>query len=85
MNPRGGGGGGVRWKQELWVWPLPQADAAGPLLLACEWPVADIPFTTCELDARAIQVAAARAQIVFSDAELPEWPDDDEPETNAIF
>jgi hypothetical protein len=30
-------------------------------------------------------VAAARAQIVFSDAELPEWPDDDEPETNAIF
>lgn len=85
MEPRGGGGSDIRWKQEMWVWPLPQP-GEGPLLIACEWPVADIPLTTHRLDPDAIWAAAARAQVVFDDEGLPEWPDDDDdgPTTNAI-
>ena len=75
MHPGGGGGGGGSWRQTLWVWPLPPP---GPLVLACEWPALEIPLTRCEIDAQAVLDAAARAQVVFSDAHLPEWPHDDD-------
>jgi hypothetical protein len=74
LSPRGGGGGGGSWRQTFWVWPLP---AAGPLVLACEWPAHDIPLTRHEIDAQAILDAAQRAQVVFSEERLPEWPPDD--------
>jgi hypothetical protein len=74
MHPGGGGGGGGSWRQTFWVWPLP---AAGPLVLACEWPAHDIPLTRHEIDAQAIIDAAQRAQVVFSEEPLPEWPPDD--------
>jgi hypothetical protein len=45
-------------------------------VLAVEWPALDIPPTRCELDAQAILDAASRAQAIFSDEHLPEWPDE---------
>ena len=42
----------------------------------CEWPALDIPLTRCEVDAQPILDAATRAQVLFSDADLPERPPD---------
>lgn len=69
----GGGGGGGHWRQSQWVWPLPPP---GPMTFACEWPAMDIPLTFYELDAQPILDAAGRAQIIFSDEDLPEFPDE---------
>jgi hypothetical protein len=69
----GGGGGGGSWNQTQWVWPLPPP---GPLALVCEWPATGIPLTRCELDAQTILDASTRAQVIFSDAHLPEPPDE---------
>jgi hypothetical protein len=74
MHQAGGGGGGGQWRQSHWVWPLP---ASGPLTLVCEWPAMNIAFTESELDAHPILDAARRAQVIFTDAHLPEPPDDD--------
>jgi hypothetical protein len=73
MHSSGGGGGGGSWRQTFWIWPLPPP---GPLVLACEWPALDVPLTRCEFDAQPILDAATRAQVVFSDAHLPERPPD---------
>ena len=71
----GGGGGGGSWRQSQWVWPLPPP---GAVTLVCEWPAMDIPLTRRELDAQTILDAAKRAQVIFSDEDLPEFPDDTE-------
>ncbi len=76
MVSGGGGGSGGHWRQAQWVWPLP---APGPLTLICEWPAMEILLTRSQLDAKAILDAAARAQVIFSDDHLPEFPDDDSP------
>jgi hypothetical protein len=75
MHAGGGGGGGGSWRQTQWVWPLPPP---GGLVLVCEWPAMNIPLTRSELDAQTILDAAARAQVVFSDEHLPEFPDNDD-------
>jgi hypothetical protein len=67
----GGGGGGGTWNQHQWVWPLPPP---GPLVFACEWPAAGIPLTRHEIEAQAILDAARRAQVIFSEEDLPEQP-----------
>jgi hypothetical protein len=74
MVPGGGGGGGGHWRQAQWVWPLPPP---GPLTLVSEWPAMEIPLTRYEIDAQVILDAAARAQVIFSDEDLPDFPDDD--------
>lgn len=73
MVPGGGGGGGGHWRQSQWVWPLPPP---GPMILVCEWPAMNIPLTRHELDAQTILDAAKRAQVIFSDEDLPEFPND---------
>lgn len=75
LMEQGGGGGGGDWQQEFWVWPLPPP---GPLAFVCEWPAQGIALTRAEVDARAVLDAAARAQVIFSDEDLPEWPDDED-------
>jgi hypothetical protein len=60
----GGGGGGGHWRASYWVWPLPPA---GPLAFVCEWPVAGIPLTRAQLDARVVLDAARRALVLFED------------------
>jgi hypothetical protein len=52
----------VRLHQGYWVSPLPPP---GPVVVACEWPVAQIGLTRCEIDARSILEAAERAQAMF--------------------
>jgi hypothetical protein len=63
LTPRGGGGGGTRWSQQFWVWPLPPP---GSLALVCEWPALSIPLTRHEIDAQSILDAAGRAQEIFA-------------------
>lgn len=75
MHHAGGSGGGGRWCQTYWVWPLPPP---GPVTFVCEWPAMNIPLTESELDSQAITGASERAQVLFSDAHLPEPPDDHE-------
>ena len=59
-----GGGGGQTSAREIqmhpgyWLHPLP---GDGTIRLSCEWPAADIPFTTVELDTALLREAAARA------------------------
>jgi hypothetical protein len=64
LASRGGGGGGLSYELEYWLWPLPPD---GPLRFACAWPDEGIEETTAELEAP-IREAAARA------VEL--WPDE---------
>jgi hypothetical protein len=65
LTPRGGGGGGLSYHQEFWLWPLP---GDGVLRFACQWPALGIEETVHDLDAAPIRAAAARA------VEL--WPDE---------
>lgn len=73
LRAGGGSGGGGDWRQTQWVWPLP---SPGVLSLVCEWPALDIPLTRTDLDAQVILEAATRAQVIFSDGDLPERPPD---------
>jgi hypothetical protein len=60
-----GGGGGLAWDMEHWVWPLPPP---GPFTFVCEWPARGIEESGTEIDAGSILEAAGRA-VTF-------WPDD---------
>ncbi len=61
---RGGGGGGRRYDQGYWVWPLPPA---GPLTFVCAWPAKGIPESRAEIDAQPILDAATRATVLWPD------------------
>ncbi len=63
---RGGGGGGARWDQAYWVWPLPPP---GPLAFVCEWPSEGIPLTRAEIDADLVLEAGARAETLWEEPE----------------
>ena len=63
LTSHGGGGGGSRWSQQFWVWPLPPP---GPLAFVCEWTAVSIPLTRHEIDAQLILDAAERAQEIFA-------------------
>jgi hypothetical protein len=65
LNYHGGGGGGLAWDMEHWVWPLPPP---GPFTFVCEWPARGIAESGAEIDAGSILEAAGRA-VTF-------WPDE---------
>jgi hypothetical protein len=65
LTERGGGGGGLSYATEFWLWPLPDE---GTLRFACEWPDQGVEETVVGVDAGPIRAAAALA------VEL--WPDD---------
>jgi hypothetical protein len=71
LQTGGGGGGGGNWRQSVWIWPLPPP---GRLTFVCQWPEAGIELTRREIDAQVILDAAGRAQVIFSDADLPDPP-----------
>jgi hypothetical protein len=71
LTPCGGSGGGRRWDQRLWAWPLPPA---GEVLFACEWPAKGVQLTTASIDAEVIMSAATRAHELWPTPELPELP-----------
>jgi hypothetical protein len=68
LVPRGGSGGGSRWDQRYWLWPLPPP---GPVALVCEWPARGIALTRMEVDAGPILAGAGRAEVLW---EAPEEP-----------
>ena len=61
---RGGGGGGLTWDQDYWLWPLPPE---GTLQIAFAWPDEGIDETVVEIDAGPIRAAAARAVELWAD------------------
>jgi hypothetical protein len=65
----GGGGGGGNWRQSVWIWPLPPP---GRLTFVCQWAEAGIELTRSDIDAQVILDAAARAQVIFTDADPSE-------------
>jgi hypothetical protein len=64
----GGHGGPGGEEQRLRMWPLP---LLGPFALVVEWPAVGLAERRVELDARAIDEAAARAVPVWPDAKSP--------------
>jgi hypothetical protein len=72
---RGGGGGGLEWRQSMWVWPLPDA---GEMIFVCEWPAAGIGVTRRPVETAPIRQAATRAQTVFSWDHVPLWDEEDD-------
>lgn len=73
FRTEGGGGGGDRYAQTYWIWPIPPE---GPLSVVCQWPAHRIPVSRLDIDGDLIRNAAGRAQIVFSEDHLPEEPED---------
>jgi hypothetical protein len=68
LFPAAGGGGmsegdRVVMHPVYWLWPLPEP---GPLRISCEWPVADIPLATIEIDAGPLVAAAANSTSLWS-------------------
>jgi hypothetical protein len=63
MSMGGGGGGGGRWRQSMWIWPLPPR---GRLTFVCQWPEAGIELTRAEIDAQLLLDAASRSQVIFA-------------------
>ena len=62
---RGGGGGGTRWDQGYWLWPLPPP---GRLSFVVEWPSEGVTLTRVEVDAGAILEASTRATTLWEPA-----------------
>lgn len=69
LQPRGGGGSRSVWRQDYWLWPLPPP---GELIVACEWPNADIELTTTTINADLLRDAAGRARELWPTPDLPE-------------
>lgn len=69
LYAQGGGGGTGGWRQTFWIWPLPPP---GLLTFVIEWSAAEIPLTRHAIEATSILDAAQRAQVIYSDVELPE-------------
>ena len=70
LHAQGGGGGSGGWRQTFWVWPLPPP---GPLTFVVQWSLAaGIPITRHAIEATLILDAVQRAQVIFSDEDLPE-------------
>jgi len=82
LQAGGGGGSGGSWHIHHWAWPLPPE---GSLTLVVEWPAQKIPLTRTELDAATVRDAAGRAQVVFSEQDLPVWGEDDDEGDPAEF
>lgn len=59
LRPRSGGGGGLRQRADLWLWPLPPP---GRLDFVLAWPSEGIAETRASVDAGPIVAAAARAE-----------------------
>jgi hypothetical protein len=67
VHRRAGGGGG-RWLQTCWVWPLPPPGSLG---FVCEWPAAGIGLSLVEIEAQLIIDAAERAEFLWEDGAAP--------------
>jgi len=63
VQPQRGGGGGKRYDQTYWCWPLPPE---GPITIAVQWPAAGIASTTVEVDASAIRRAGVSSGKLWS-------------------
>ena len=61
--PQRGGGGGNRYEQTYWCWPLP---TEGRVRIAVQWPAAGIASTSVEIDGSAIRRAGLSSDNLWS-------------------
>ena len=64
IGPMSGGGGGRRWDQQYWVYPLPPD---GPVTITCRWPAGGIPEGQVEIDGAAIRRAGEQSERLWTD------------------
>jgi hypothetical protein len=65
---RGGGGGGTRFDQRYWLWPLPPP---GRLSFVAEWPREGVVLTRVDVDASSFVEAATRARTLWEPTASP--------------
>jgi hypothetical protein len=58
LTPGTGGGGGIHWLWNLWLWPLPPAE---PVTVYCMWEERGIAETSTHVDLARVVAAAAEA------------------------
>ncbi len=61
---QGGGGGDGKWRQSLWLWPLPPGDV---MAFIVEWPSEGVKETRADVDAAELRERAAEAQVLWAD------------------
>jgi hypothetical protein len=54
----------VLMRPGFWMWPVPEP---GTIRLSCEWPLADIPFSSIDLDGLELREACGRASKLWTD------------------
>jgi hypothetical protein len=64
LKLRSAGGGGQRYSQSFWLWPLPPE---GPLSFVCEWPAFDIGLSRVDVDSALFRDAASRSRPLWDD------------------
>ena len=62
---RGRGGTGLRWVQDVWLWPLPPE---GPLAFVCEWPALGVELSRADIDSTLLHRAAGRSESLWENA-----------------
>ena len=71
LHPEGGHGGGLTWRSDLWLWPLPPP---GPVTVYLRWDARDVPETATWLDLTSVVEAADQAEELWP---LAAQPDDE--------
>jgi hypothetical protein len=75
LTPQGGGGGGLSYGMDFWLWPLPED---GTLGFACEWPEQGLEAAVETIDTAPIRAAAARAVELWADERPVDDLDDED-------
>ena len=62
VSPRGGGGGGDRFRMSYWMWPLPPE---GPMTFVASWPSQAVEERSVTVDATELRARATEAEIIW--------------------
>jgi hypothetical protein len=63
IGQQGGGGGGLRWDFNYFIWPLPPD---GPVTITCKWPGRGLQTAGKELNGTAIRAAGLKSRSVWA-------------------
>ena len=62
VSPRGGGGGGDKWRMGYWMWPLPPD---GPMRFVSAWPAHAVEERSVTVDATELRTRATEAETIW--------------------